>query len=367
MIKILISGDFCPINRTSQLAKAGDYSSIFNDFISVLKDNDLNITNLECPLYNGVQAIKKMGPSLKVDVSIASILSYGNFHLATLANNHSMDFGVEGLKSTIDACKIENVATIGAGMNLSEARVPLFKTIKGKIIAVLNFSENEFSTSQDNKPGANPLNPISNYYDIIEARKKADFVFVIVHGGHEYYQLPSPRMQSTYRFFIDAGADAVIGHHTHCYSGYEIYKGKSIFYSLGNFIFDWPDKFDSVWNKGYAVQFTITNDHITFALNPFIQGDQKPGVRLMNEPEKIAFKANLEMLNLQINDSRKLSMQFQEYMKSQKKDYLSYFEPYSNWFLVGLYNRGLLPSSISLKKKRTLLNIIRCEAHRDLL
>lgn len=367
MLKILISGDFCPINRIAQLAKTGDYKSIFNDLNSILEGNDLNITNLECPLYSGNKAIIKTGPCLKADKNSTKILTYGNFNLVTLANNHLMDFGIDGLKSTMGICKQENVATVGGGFNIKEASEPFYKTIKGKRIAILNFAENEFSTTQDESPGANPLNPVSNFYDIKEAKEKSDYVFVIVHGGHEYYQLPSPRMQETYRFFIDAGADAVIGHHTHCYSGYEIYEGKPIFYSVGNFIFDWPDKRNSIWNKGYAILFTIEDDAINFILHPFVQGNQQPGVRLMNEHEKKYFDNQIALLNIQISDHQKLQTKFQEFLQSRKKIYLSNIEPYSNRFLLGLYARGLLPSFISEEKKRILLNIVRCEAHRDLL
>ena len=77
-------------------------------------------------------------------------------------------------------------------------------------MAVINCCEHEFSVTTGDFPGANPLNPIRQFYKISEARKDADYVVVIVHGGHEMLQLPSPRMQELYRYFIDVGADAVI-------------------------------------------------------------------------------------------------------------------------------------------------------------
>ena len=74
------------------------------------------------------------------------------------------------------------------------------------------------------------MNPISIYYDLLEARKNADIIICITHGGHEGYNLPSPRMQSLYRFSIDCGADVVVNHHQHCYSGYEQYHNGYIFF-----------------------------------------------------------------------------------------------------------------------------------------
>jgi hypothetical protein len=367
MVKILITGDLCPINRVAELVQANDLNSVYNDFLPVLLENDFNITNLECPLYDGNSRINKSGPSLKVDQDFSKLLKFGNFHLATLANNHIMDSGVDGLNSTIRACKKENISTVGVGENLKDARKPLIKEIKGFKIAILNFAENEFSTTHGNEPGANPINVIINFYDIQSARNEADYVFVIVHGGHEYYNLPSPRMQETYRFFVDAGADAVIGHHTHCYSGYEIYKEKPIFYSIGNFIFDWPGKRNSIWNEGYAVQFILKDNKIDFNIIPFSQCNEKAGVLLLNDMEKNDFNLKLKNLNKIINNSIQLLESFNKYARTNKNEYNTMIQPYSNRYLTALFYRGYIPSIISKKKRRLFLNFIRCEAHRDML
>jgi poly-gamma-glutamate capsule biosynthesis protein CapA/YwtB (metallophosphatase superfamily) len=366
-INLLITGDFCPSHRIANLIEKEEYSKIYNDFLPLIHEVDLAITNLECPLIDHGKKIEKTGPNLNATIKSVEALKYGGFNLVSLANNHIMDYGVTGLNSTIETCKRLGIECIGVGSNLRDAREPLYKEIKGIRIALINFCENEWSTTSGKTPGANPLNPVSNYYDIKQAREKADHVIVIVHGGHEYYQLPSPRMQETYRFFADAGASAVIGHHTHCFSGYEIYHDTPIFYSLGNFIFDWPGNRGSVWNKGYAVLFQIHPNRIEFTLHPFVQGDQKPGVRLMNEPEKIIFEEQLTILNIQIGDSKKIESQFKEFLHSRKRYYLSCLEPYSNKYLLGLYDRGLLPSFVSGLKRRIILNIVRCEAHRDML
>lgn len=86
---------------------------------------------------------------------------------------------------------------------------------------------------------------------------------MIVHGGVEHHQYPTKRMVQTYRFFVDAGADAVINHHQHCPCGYEIYNGKPIYYGLGNFCFDWDGKRDSMWNVGYMVALNVDRNIIS--------------------------------------------------------------------------------------------------------
>lgn len=366
MIKILVTGDFCPINRIGPLNKTGDYKAIFNDFLSVLDGNDLNITNLECPLHNGKAAIGKTGPCLKADESMAKILTNGHFNLATLANNHIMDFGELGLKSTIEACKRENVSTVGAGFNLQEAQRVFYKTIKHKVLAVINITENEWSTTTGNTPGTNPLNPVINYYDIKEARSKADLVILIVHGGHEGYYLPSPRIVETCRFFIDAGADIVVGHHTHCFSGYEKYKGGFIFYSLGNFIFDWENYRDSDWNYGYAVKFFFDGKGITFNVIPYKQCDKNPGIFLLNDSEKQDFNDKLNSLNYTLSEDALLNKEWSNFSKKMRESYLINFENCNSRIYKSLRHRRLIPGFLSKKKKMLLLNLIRCESHRDL-
>jgi poly-gamma-glutamate capsule biosynthesis protein CapA/YwtB (metallophosphatase superfamily) len=367
MLKVLITGDFCPTNRVEDLINRSQYSSIFNDFLPIIQEADIAITNLECPITQDGNMIKKTGPNLKAPMKSMLALSYSGFDLITAANNHIMDFGVDGLNSTVNSIKKSGLSYVGVGSNLEEARKPYFNEINGIRFAIINFCENEWSTATGAMPGANALNLITNHYDIKTAKEKADYVFVIVHGGHENYPLPSPRMQETYRFFIESGADAVIGHHTHCYSGYETYKGKLIFYSLGNFIFDWPAKRNSTWNSGYAVQFYLGNSTFNFSIHPYIQGDSRPGVRLMNEMEILVFNKQLELYNQQIASPEILDLKFMELANCRKRSYLSYFEPYSNRYLSALNFRGLFPSIISAQKKKALLNLIRCEAHRDLV
>ncbi|MEI6680006.1 MAG: CapA family protein [Mariniphaga sp.] len=366
-IKILITGDFCPLNRIDDLINAENYGSIFNDFLPLIKESDIAITNLECPVTQTSEKIKKTGPNLKAPVKSVKALVFAGFKLVTLANNHIMDFGVTGLDSTIEACNKSGIDFIGVGSNLQEARKPKYNEINGIRVAFINFCENEWATTNGDAPGANPLNPVANYYDIKEAKANADHVIVIVHGGHEHYSLPSPRMQETYRFFVDAGASAVVSHHTHCFSGFEVYNNAPIFYSLGNFVFDWNNKRNSSWNIGYAVQLEVTLDAVNFLIHPYRQGDLQPGVLLLNMQEKEEFENELSRLNNFIGNKTLLQQQFNE-LASRRKAYYKYLvEPFNNRIFSILYARKLVPSFLTTKRRNLFLNITRCEAHRDLL
>jgi poly-gamma-glutamate synthesis protein (capsule biosynthesis protein) len=227
-------------------------------------------------------------------------------------------------------------------------------------------TENEWSVTNGLNPGANPLNPVCNYYKIKEAKQNSDYVFVIVHGGHENYELPSPRMKQAFCFFVDAGADAVICHHSHCYSGFEIYKGVPIFYGLGNFIFDESSKLNAAWNTGLAIKFKI-DSKLEYEIIPFYQCNEIPGIFLMNKIEKESLMFEISKLNQVIINNNILEAEFYKYCTTMKAKYLSYLEPFSLRGMNYLRKLKLIPSCLNQQKKRLMSNLIRCEAHRDVI
>ena len=156
-------------------------------------------------------------------------MKYAGFDGVTLANNHLNDYGEKAILTTMLELVENSIDIVGVGKTLNDSQIPLFLDINGKSIAIINICESEFSIASKYHAGAAPLDLIDNQKEIASCRAKVDFVIVIVHGGHEMHQLPSPLMQKTYRWFVDMGADAVINHHQHCFSGYEIYKGSPIF------------------------------------------------------------------------------------------------------------------------------------------
>lgn len=366
-IKILITGDFYAGGRTDKLIRSDQYQDVFGDSMSFLKGNDLVITNLESAITETVTSIPKTGPAIKAHPKTAEALNYAGFNLVSLANNHIMDFGSAGLESTLDYCNRSGIEFIGAGLSLQEARKPIYKEYHGRTIAVLNFCENEWSTTQGDYPGANPLNPVTNSNDIKQACSKVDIGIVILHGGNELYSLPSPRLQEICRFYIDSGASVVVCHHAHFYSGFEEYNSGKIFYGLGNFVFDNPRFRTGKWNQGFALQLSISGVSISYKLFPYIQSAEKPGIRQMSDSEMLEFETSIEALNKIIADHGLLQSEFDAFCKKVGRQYLNYLEPYSNRLLNGLYKRGLLPSLLTGNKKMLYQNLIRCEAHRDVL
>lgn len=368
MISVLIAADYCPMDRVAKLVEKGDYESIFGEVKPIIENCDYSIVNFECPVRTSQGGdIKKAGPSLKCSAKSVEALQYAGFNCATLANNHFYDQGEEGVHDTIDALSKAGISHVGGGYNLQDAGKILYQKVKDKTIAIINFCEHEWSIATETTGGSNPLNPIRQYYDIIEAKKNANYVIVIVHGGIEHFQYPSPRMVETYRFFVDAGADAIINHHQHCFSGGEVYHGKPIFYGLGNFCFDWQSRRTKLWDEGYMVRLTLDEGHVDTELIPYSQNDEMPGVHIYKGDKKKELVAKFREIAYVISQNSELIKLYDELKERTCRKYSIYLTPYSNRLLLALYMRHLLPLKMSRKRLRELLNMINCESHRDRL
>lgn len=366
MIKIMIAGDLVVNHRSQILLQEGKYGDLLAGVKSVNEAYDYRVLNLECPIVTGqAEKIVKVGPHLKCDERVVELLRYGLFDGVTLANNHFRDYGDQGVADTLRILDLQGIEHVGGGNNLEEASRVLYKEVRGERLAIVNCTENEFSIATPRSGGANPLNPIRQYHAIREARSQADYVVVITHGGVERYELPTPRMKETYRFFIDAGADAVVNHHQHCVSGYEIYKGRPIFYGLGNFCFDYPQYRGNAWNRGMMVGLVFEKENVRYETFPYIQSDERPGVMLLDGKDKEAFGKELEHLNAVIADGSALESALRQFVNKSAKFYSIFLTPYTKRWSKGLYARGLLPAYFPRQKLVELLSEVRCESHRD--
>lgn len=362
-MKILVGGDYVPRENIARLMEAGDFS-YFDEIKQLTNESDYTIVNLEAPIVSSdAKPIEKCGPNLRTSSRVVDSLRYAGIDMVTMANNHIMDYGEQGLRDSLKALTASNMEYCGVGKNLESAKEVKYLKIKGKALAVVNCCEHEFSIATSHFAGANPLNPISQYNSIQEAKKRADFVLVIIHGGHELWQLPSPRMVETYRFFVDAGADAVVNHHQHCFSGYEVYKGKPIFYGLGNLCFEYASRKNAIWNYGYLVMLEFNNNNdVTFQVYPYSQCNGDSEIKMLAQD---AFKVKINELNNIIKDPELLKKTTYEYYSKCDKQMREAFEPYSGRVLSKLYHMGILPTFLRGSKFQKLKNYINCESHRD--
>ena len=337
---------------------------IFGEVKPFIRKADFSVVNLEAPIIKDkISPIRKSGPSLCVDTSTVEVLKDVGFDVFTLANNHFYDQGQTGVEETIEACLLNGVKVVGGGKNIEDARKLLILEKEDKRVAIINACEHEFSIATNEHGGSNPLDLINIQEDIENARKVAHYVVLILHGGIEHYQYPTPRMRRWYRHFVDMGADAVINHHQHCINGYEVYNSKPIFYGLGNFYFPWgsqrrPDS----WKYGYAVELVL-GDIIQFDLLPYKQTID--GVFLR---DKIDFEREIELLNNSIKDDN-LFIKFEEYISSRKFSLLIDLLPsFMHWrFIEAIVRRGVFGTLYHGKELYNVSNKLTCESHLEQL
>lgn len=364
-MRILIAGDFVPRRRTADQIEKGDFSCL-EEVKPIIQSVDYAIVNFESPVVmREAKPIAKTGPSLHCTEKAMECVAQAGFNCVTLANNHFRDFGQVGVEDTLLACKKFGMDYVGGGKDIEEAERILYKEIDGQRLAIINICENEWSIASEKHGGSAPLNLVKNYYAIQEAQTKADFVLVVVHGGKERYILPTPRMQDTYRYFIDIGADAVVNHHQHCYSGYELYNGHPIFYGLGNFSYDKiTSRNDKMWEEGYMVELSFSTD-ISYKIHPYIQAaESNSAVHPIRITE--GFLQALNSINGIIVDRTKL---MEEYKLLVEKNYghKDILVPYSSNIAKKLYSIHILPAFLSKTRLIRLLAYVQCESHRDLI
>jgi len=259
----LLSSDFDPDPVAEQLS-------------AVIESSDHSIINFECPLESG-EPIQKAGPILSNPEHAPRTLSSIGFDSITLANNHTMDYGSDGLRRTIEACTEAGLDTVGAGNTHEEALEPLQYSIQDTNIAVINACDREFGIADEDSPGTAWIGRPDIYRQVSRCVTEHDIVFAVVHGGIEYAPIPPIEWQRQLRGLVDAGVDAVVGHHPHVAQGWEVYDGAPIFYSTGNFLFRNPNRSSTEWT--YIVQFTVSQTSIqavNLILTEYVNGQIQP-------------------------------------------------------------------------------------------
>jgi poly-gamma-glutamate synthesis protein (capsule biosynthesis protein) len=211
----------------------------FAAFAPLLDGADLAMGNLECAVAEGGKAVDKQF-AFRAHPRVLDVVAR-HFGAISLANNHSADFGAAGLLQTMDRLRAAHIPFFGAGKNLSEAHQPLMVDRKGVRVALLGYNEYQprWFEAGPSTPGVAWSEDEQILRDMRTARAAgAHIVIPVIHWGWEHESLPCARQRQLARVLVDAGADAVVGGHPHVTQGAEVYRGKPIVYSLGNFLFN---------------------------------------------------------------------------------------------------------------------------------
>lgn len=242
-----------------------DLDSSFRHVAPMFREGDLAFCQLEAVLseQGDLSSVTRMGCSSRPEV--AQTLKKAGFDVVSFASNHALDYGRTAFKETLQHLRDADLHVIGAGENETIARQYSIVDVKGTKVAFLGYCSilPQGFWAEEARPGCNPARGITAYVpvehdqpqtpcrmysfphpddlkkmleDIKDARQKADIVVVSIHWGIHFKEAVIADYERYYAHFaIDAGADLILGHHAHILKPVEVYKGKAIFYSLGNF------------------------------------------------------------------------------------------------------------------------------------
>ncbi len=276
-MKFIFCGDIMP----------GGVLPYQTDFIStemraLLGSADFRVGTLECAIGDNIPFDKK-----KMNLEHGKNIVYAHehdfkkvqelgFNLVSLANNHIFDLGSEGLFNTIKILNECGILYCGAGSNLSEAKKPCIVQLEGRAYAFIGCCFKSLppwtvEAATENSSGVFQADENEIYEVIRLAKKKADYVIVLPHWGIEYSYVPSTKCRKLAKSMIDAGADAIVASHTHIMNPEMIYKGKPIYFSLGNFLFPdfclqvprpimYPDTAEEVYNLPIVLNYPKSID-----------------------------------------------------------------------------------------------------------
>lgn len=237
----------------------GDTNCLFSPSVdSVFRHSQLVVANLECPATTIISPVFKNFIFRGEPQWLGALREHGITHL-NLANNHSIDQGRDALLDTRDNILKAGMTPIGAGINMQEAVQPvLIATVPRNVyvIASLRLALENFAYLPD-KPcvSQEDIDQLAERISILRKQEPQCCIIVSLHWGAEHMMRPAVQQVTQARRLIDAGADALICHHTHTMQSVEQYRGKPIYYSIGNFIFDQNRDINS---HACLVQLTIT-------------------------------------------------------------------------------------------------------------
>lgn len=248
-MKILFAGDVMLGRLVNQVLEDKSPAFPWGDTLGIFKEADLRVCNLECVISDrGVPwAFTPKAFHFRTGSKNVKCLKAAGIDIVSLANNHILDFEHKALLDTLEILDKEGISRAGAGKDIEEAGKPAFITKDGLTIGFVSFTDNEPDWEATDKTPGTFYVPINRkdrrallLFNIIKkAKEKAGLVIASAHWGPNWGYKPAPAHIPFGHELIDSGADIVFGHSCHVFQGIEIYKGRPIIYSAGNFIDDY--------------------------------------------------------------------------------------------------------------------------------
>lgn len=359
MSKVTIFGDF-KVNNVKHL-------NLSAELVYLLNTSDVKLVNFEAPIHSNGNPIKKSGPNICQHVEAPEWLEERGFNAISLANNHTMDYGEAGLESSVNAFKKAEI--LGVGTWKDAYRMHVFTTSDGLKVGIISCTHCEFGTLTDENCANSKGCAWSLSTEIIRAIRGwgGGYLIVFNHGGVEYMDVPLPEWRDVYRLWIEMGADAVIASHPHVPQGYELYKGKPICYSLGNFCFDpLGEKVPEHWFESLCCVLDIDAPHHANLDVRRIVYDFQNGYIKDNNSEM--FEKHMLHLCELLKDEKKYTEEVNRSVAKLLPQYKGQFS--RGGFITGLIQKGLLKGLVEgfmgrgFFNRTHALNNMQCESHR---
>lgn len=367
LVRLLICGDTVPTSGNFHAFERGDAEQLVGaDLSARLQGADLVVANLETPLADRSTPIVKNGPNLVAPTTTVRGISALGIDVVSLANNHVMDQGGEGLASTLSALESYGIRYFGAGDNLAMASEPFIFESHGIRVGIYACAEHEFSIADASSPGANPFDPLYSLDHVAELKASCDFVVVLYHGGKEHYRYPSPCLMGVCRRLAEKGANLVVCQHSHCIGCMEEWAGSTIVYGQGNFLFDHSES--EFWQTGLLLEIEVGNGGYSVGYVPLRKDGSRVWAARGTDAEDIL--RGFGERSRQILDPGFVEAEYGEFAQGNLGSFIRAFVPGSRTLAFRALNRlsgGRLTKTI-MKRMDCLaaLNYMQCEAHREL-
>jgi poly-gamma-glutamate synthesis protein (capsule biosynthesis protein) len=260
-LRIAFAGDTMLGRLVNEVINQRGYAYPWGNILPLLQKADFRMVNLETTFTKSEKRVPKVF-NYKADPKNIHALMKANINVVSLANNHSKDFGNEGLLDTIKTLDNANILHVGAGHNIEQAQLPVILEDSGIKIGIIGATDNEPTWhATETTPGINYFS-VDNLTDllkqIIQLKKQVDLLIISLHWGPNMRQQPTQKYIDAAHLMIDAGADIIHGHSAHIFQGVEIYKNKLIMYDTGDFVDDY--RIDPYLRNDRALLFFVTLD-----------------------------------------------------------------------------------------------------------
>jgi len=275
-VSFLFVGDLMLGRHVEKLSLLYGFEYPYKNISTMLQSADYTVGNFE----GTVPSKHKPTEAYTLQFSFADDAFHqaavSGFDILSLANNHSDDFGIDGYENTKNLCSLYEIVCTGHPSAVGEESVSYLHS-NNETIAMISID------------GTDKLSTTSIQKLLTQVERKSDLQFVYIHWGDEYKLYNNHIQQTLAHFFIDNGVDLVIGHHPHVVQNLEIYRGKLVVYSLGNFVFD--QYFSDDVQTGLMLGLEIAENHIQVTLFGIESIDSPSSPKLLSDDkEKKMFK-----------------------------------------------------------------------------